>query len=64
MKFQHAQAGRIKGLLCVTRVPRCMHRMRIGAETVLRDKKLSAVLEKAAAGDLKYRLRGAHEVFV
>jgi len=38
-----------------TRAP--LHCMRIGAETVLRDKKLSSWLEKATAGDFKYRLR-------
>lgn len=45
-----------------TRAP--LYCMRIRAETVLREKKLSSVLEKAAAGDLKYRLRATHEVFV
>lgn len=38
-----------------TRAP--LHCMRIGAETVLRDKKLSPWLEKATAGNFKYRLR-------
>lgn len=38
-----------------TRAP--LHCMRIGAETVLRDKKLSSWLEKATVGDFKYRLR-------
>jgi len=37
-----------------TRAP--LHCMRIGAEIVLREKKLSSVLEKAVARDLKYRL--------
>jgi len=37
-----------------TRAP--LHCMHIGAEIVLREKKLSSVLEKAAARDLKYRL--------
>lgn len=45
-----------------TRAP--LHCMRIGAETVLREKKLSSVLEKAAVGDLKYRLCATHKVFV
>jgi len=40
-----------------------LHCTRIGVETVLREKKLSSVLEKAAAGDLKYRLHATKCLF-
>lgn len=54
----------VQRVYCASHACAPLHRLRIGAETVLRDKKLSAVLEKATTGVTEYRLRGAYEVFI